>query len=260
MTDVPVGYGRENLGVGGIVADTFSILFRRIGHIFILAFLPALFVVIVQYQLTPPVDLENRPDLSQQRYSLTGRLLSELVAMIGTSLITALIVRLAYDSKTGNPMRPMAYVSSVFTVIVPLVICSIAVSIAASVATLALIVPGLWVYAVWSCVTPAIVIEAAGFGSFERSADLTRNYRWPCVGVLLVVTLCAFVPLLAINSLYIFDIANSALAQGSVYILVKTAGMVVFMAASGISIALIYARLREIKEGTSVEQLADVFA
>jgi len=222
-----------------------------------LAFLPALIVVIVQYQLIPPVDLENRPDLDPGQFSIGGQLLSVPITSIGTSLITALIVRLAYDAKIGNPMRPMAYVSSTIAVIIPLAICSIVVSIASSIA---MIVPGLWVYAVWCCVTPAIVIENDGYNSFDRSAQLTKDYRWPCLGALLIVGICSFFPLTAIDLLYAFDFGNTGFALGSVYIFFTMIGTIIYMAMFGICIALIYVRLREIKEGTRVEQLAEVFA
>ena len=89
MTDLPIGPEPEKLGVGGIVGDTFSLFFSRIGSIFMLAFLPALIVVVFEYQLTPPVDLENRPDLDPGRFSRGGKWLSGLISMIGTSLISA---------------------------------------------------------------------------------------------------------------------------------------------------------------------------
>jgi hypothetical protein len=260
MTDLPLGPDMERLGVGGIVGGTLSLFFNRIGSIFMLAFLPALIVVVFEYQLTPPVDLENRPDLDPGQFSRSGKLLSGLISMIGTSLISALTVRLAYDEKVGNPMRPGAYVSSAFSVVVPLVFCSILTSIVAGIGLLLLVIPGLWVLAVFCCVTPAIVIEKIGFGSFDRSALLTKEYRWPCLGALIIVQICAYIPLSVVYSFYVMGLASSAFAQGAVLILLDTIATVIFMAMTGICTALIYARLREIKEGTRVEQLAEIFA
>jgi hypothetical protein len=109
-------------------------------------------------------------------------------------------------------------------------------------------------------VTPAIVIENAGFGSFGRSAQLTKEYRWPCLGALIVVGICAYIPILIIAMLFGFGAAAGGFTLGIFFVIVNTVATVIYMAALGICVALIYARLREIKEGTSVEQLAEVFA
>lgn len=260
MADTAVSLSKEKLGVGNIIGDTFSLFVGRIKDIFILTFLPTLLIVVVQYLLTPSVDLENSQAFDPDQASVWGPLLSGLISMVGVSLITALIVRLAYDAKIGNPMRPGAYFSSALAVIVPLVICTLIVSFAMGIAAIALIIPGLWVYAVWCVVVPAIVIENAGFGSFGRSAQLTKEYRWPCLGAILVVGICAYIPVLLILIFFGFGMTSSGIASGAVLILIHTLATTVYLAMIGICVALIYARLREIKEGTSVEQLADVFA
>jgi hypothetical protein len=259
MTDVPVNTGQESLGVGKIIGDTFSLFISQIGNIFVLVFLPTLAIVLIQYWLTPVLDPSD-PAFNPEDISVGGQIVGIIVAMVGMSIISALVIRLAYDAKVGNPIRPAAYFSSAIAVIVPLVVCTLIVSIAASVAMIALIVPGLWVYAVWCCVTPAIVIENAGFGSLGRSAQLTKEYRWPCLGALIVVGICAYIPILILYLIFGSGVAFGFSFTGIVYVLVNAVATVIYMAAIGICVALVYARLREIKEGTSVEQLADVFA
>jgi hypothetical protein len=254
--------GKESLGVGKIIGETFSLFFSKIASIFMLVFLPTLAVVLIQYWLTPTIDPDNLAAFNPEDYSVAGQIVSIIIPLVGMSLVSALIIRLAYDAKIGNPMRPGAYFSSAIAVIIPLVICTIVVSIAAGIAMIALIVPGLWVLAVWSCVTPAIVIENAGFGSFGRSAQLTKEYRWPCLGAMLVVILIAYIPFFILLGLFgAFAFAGGGVSSlGIIFILIQAVATTIYMAAFGICIALIYARLREIKEGTSVEQLAEVFA
>jgi hypothetical protein len=260
MTDLPMNTGQQSLGVGKIVGDTVSLFISQIANIFVLAFLPTLAIVLIQYWLTPNLD-PNDPAFNPADISVGGQLLGVIVAMVGMSIISALVIRLAYDAKVGNPIRPGAYFSSAIAVVVPLVICTIIISLAVGIAAIALLVPGLWLWAVWCCVTPAIVIENAGFGSFGRSAELTKEYRWPCLGALLVVGICAYIPILIIAMIFGFSAATSGFGFGSiVYLLVNALATVIYMAAIGICTSLIYARLREIKEGTSVEQLAEVFA
>ena len=262
MTDVPMNTGNESLGVGKIIGDTFSLFISNIASIFMLVFVPTLVIVLVQYWLTPNIDPDNLGAFNPEDYSVAGHILSILVPMVGMSLISALIVRLAYDAKVGNPMRPGAYFSSAIAVIIPLVICTIIASIVTGIGIVALVIPGLWIFAVWCCITPAIVIENAGFDSFGRSAQLTKEYRWPCLGAMLVVILISYIPFFVLLGLF----GSLAFAGGGVsslgiaFILFQAVATTIYMAAYGICIALIYARLREIKEGTSVEQLAEVFA
>lgn len=90
----------------------------------------------------------------------------------------------------------------------------------------------------------------------SRSWALTKTYRWQIAGALLPVWLCSLavtiagafpVELLAREGSYVWALpvfaATNALASGPLAILAT----------------LVYARLREIKEGISVDQVADVF-
>jgi len=257
MTDLPMNTGHENLGVGKIVGDTFSLFFNRITSVFTLAFPPALLVVLISYWAAPSF---GEAGIDPSGYSPGGQLAVILIGMVIMSFVTALLVRLAYDAKVGNPIRPAAYLSSAVAVIVPLVICSLIVTIATSFALIAFIVPGLWVYAVWCCVTPAIVIENAGFGSFGRSAQLTKEYRWPCLGALAIILILSYIPYLIMWAIYGQAAFVNLGSQGPVFLLLYAITTSIYMIAMSIGIALIYARLREIKEGTSVAQLAEVFA
>ena len=125
---------------------------------------------------------------------------------------------------------------------------------------MALLVPGVWLLSVWCCVTPAIIIENKDYNCFNRSAQLTKEYRWPCAGVFVIVGICSFIPLMVVNWLNVFGFASTEFASASVFILLQIIAMAFFTAMTGICTALIYTRLREIKEGTRVEQLANVFA
>jgi len=111
---------------------------------------------------------------------------------------------------------------------------------------------------VFAVIAPAIVIERAGFGGMSRSRALTKEYRWPIVGALILALICAIL----INIVAVFIVGVIA-AAGSIGMII---GVLLFTAISTIGagflsiiVALIYARLREIKEGVSVDQIASVF-
>ena len=125
----------------------------------------------------------------------------------------------------------------------------------------ALIVPGLWVYAVFSVMPAAVVIERIGFSGLGRSAALTKEYRWPIIGASLLILIMNAV----VGAIAVFKVGLLAGVLGSsgvaLVILAVTLATLsgIGYGLSAISVALIYARLREIKEGVSVRDIATVF-
>lgn len=253
MTDTTYNATREKLGVGEIIGDTFSIFFRRFFHIIGLSLLPAIAAFLLILLAATPLALTGPSDIA----GIAIIVLLGAVMICAYFFITALVVRLAYDVKAGNRMRLGNYLSSAFQVIVPLIICSLISSFLIMVGAVLFILPGLYLMALWIGITPAIMVEKAGFGSFRRSADLTRGYRWACVGAILLMMLC--------NLIISFGLALVAAVIGAIagQTIEGFIGLFTNSAALGfpaVFTALIYARLREIKDGTSVEQLAKVFA
>lgn len=254
------------LGVGGIVGDSFGIFFRRIHWFVLLAALPLL-VVYGVIALTVGSLMLDPYAIGSAGNRLAGPggeavgLLMQVAQVVAFSVTGAFMVLAAYDAKLGAPVRLRDYLASAFRHIVPLVLCSIVVWIGLVIGMLLFVVPGLWVMAVWSAVIPAIVIERAGFSSLGRSAALTKGYRWPIVGTMIVLAIC-----MMIFSMILLSITGAVVGMiGGVPALV--AAVLLYSAASAagygvfyIGVALIYARLREIKEGTSVEALTEVFA
>ena len=108
----------------------------------------------------------------------------------------------------------------------------------------------------------AAVIERIGFGAWSRSIALTKEYRWPIVGLFIIFVILtlviggvlATVGIVAAAGLGLGGVMG-AIALGVVMSLLT--GMV--NAIGGITVALTYARLREIKEGVDIDQIAAVF-
>ena len=119
------------------------------------------------------------------------------------------------------------------------------------------LIASVFLYTIWIAAIPSIVVENQGVSSLGRSMELTSGYRWQCLGAILVMFLCILGVSLVMG---IVQVALGALLGelGAGLISLLSSGL--SMALTGIFIALIYARLREIKEGTSVESLAEVFA
>ncbi|MBB4303986.1 hypothetical protein GGD81_003041 [Rhodobium orientis] len=246
---------RAALGVGKIIGDSFSILFGKFPAVIAMALIPTVIGLAISAALVGwnvALGLAD-PDLSGAGSGLAF-VLQTLISQVVYAVTTGLLVQLAYDAKLKRPLRMGEYVSRAFSAAVPIAILSIVAGVLAGIAAMALLVPGLWVYAVFSVMAPAVVIERAGFGGLGRSVRLTKGYRWPIVGTLILIGICLVLISLAGGGII-------ALIGGS---MVVAAGIFSVMTAfvtglGGIVIALIYARLRAIKEGISVDEIASVF-
>lgn len=162
----------------------------------------------------------------------------------------------ACDHRLGRPLRAGDYVLTVARRAVPLTACSLLVWICVTLGLVALIVPGLWLYALWSLILPAILVESLGFAALDRSAELTRGYRWPVLGTLFVLAACSLGMSTALG--YLAGAASSFVPNTALVLKALTP-----LASAGVlfvGTALLYLRLREIKEGTGTESVAQVFA
>lgn len=260
MAAIDATFNRAPLGAGAIIGDSFSIFFSKFGKILALAFLPTLVGLVISGMLSgwgATLGLED-PDFSSGA-AITGFVLGIVISMAFYGLTIALLVLLAYDAKQGRS-RPLGeYFAPALRSIIPIVVLALVVGILATLGFMALVIPGIWVYAVFAVVYPAVAIEGVGFGGLKRSASLTKEYRWPIAGVIVVIGICSFVLNLAagFGGAMLFGITGEGMIAVSV--LVNALIYSITYGLSGISIALIYARLREIKEGVSVSDLAAVF-
>jgi uncharacterized membrane protein len=101
---------------------------------------------------------------------------------------------------------------------------------------------------------PVTVIERPGvFASLSRSAVLTKGYRWRIFGAYLLITL-----LVAIL-FGVIAVVVAPLVGVSATILVEWLGSAASSAVGAVLSAVGYFRLRSIKEGVDIEDVAKVF-
>lgn len=250
------------LGVGTIIGGSFSILFGNFSKFLAFGFVGAFAGFVVDGFV---IGFDVAAGLSEPAIaglgSFVGPAVSLLVNAVIYGLITGLAVQLAYDAKLGRSHSFGTYFSSVLPAIIPIIVLNIAVAILAILGFLALFVGAVWVIAVFYVTVPIAVIERAGFSSMGRSAALTKEYRWPIVGTAIVVAI--IVLLLSFVTTFVAGFAVSMLAAGWGAVLAM--GLMISLmtglgyAFGGIAVALVYARLREIKDGVDVDQIAAVF-
>lgn len=246
------------LGVGAIVGESFSILFGNFLKVMILGFVPTLLSLLISGVLIgwgATLGMAD-PGLIAPA-AITGFIIS-LIAQVGLyGLTIGLLVLFAYDAKQGRTHPLMSYVNPALRSAFPIAILAIVAGIATGLASLALIIPGLWVYAVFSVFVPAVVVDRAGFGALGRSAQLTKGYRWPIVGTVVIIGICTFVLSFVAN--FIAGLVDTVGLGTPISVVVAALVNAAVYGLSGISVALIYARLREIKEGVGIDDLAAVF-
>ncbi|GHC46939.1 hypothetical protein [Neogemmobacter tilapiae] len=256
MTDSTTFQAPQPLGVGSIISESFSILGRNILSVVVLALGPTLLGLVISGLLVGWGVTLGAGSVSPGDISIPMVILSAVIQIALAGVTTGLLIQLAYDAKLGKPVTPMAYIAPALAVIVPLTVLSFVAGLAAGIATLALIIPGLWVYAVFSVMPAAVIIEKVGFGGLGRSVELTREYRWPIVGAVILMGICNFVIQL-VAGFVIGLIAGSTGIVGALIVMGLLSAVTYGL--GSILVALIYARLREIKEGTSVRDIAAVF-
>jgi len=261
MTDTSLSAPHQPLGVGKIISESFSLLFGNIVAVALAAFVPILFSLILSgMMLGFDVALgggEPEDFLNGNIWWFMG--LNMLISMVIYGIVTALIVQLAYDAKAGRGTNFKQYISVAIRTLVPNVIVTIIISILAGIGLMLLVVPGLWIYGVFAVAIPALVIEGVGFGAMTRSSELTKDYRWPVIGTLILVGIAAMI--LNLIPTFIVGVLTGALGGAGIFVSVIVAALLYTLTYGlvGISLSLIYARLREIKEGVSVDDLVAVF-
>ena len=120
----------------------------------------------------------------------------------------------------------------------------------------------LYIFSMFSVVSPSIVIEEEGFRAFGRSRELTRGYRGKIIGLyaIIIFGLVIFMMMVGVFAASILWTTGS-FTQGvawssQLFNFLLTAVMSAFFS---VVIAMVFARLKEIKEGYGFENAGDVF-
>ena len=256
-TDAP----HQAFGVGSLISESLSIFFSNIIKISVIAFVPAAVGLIISGMLIGFGATLGTADPQLGNAAGAGAFaISTLINMIIYGITIAVLVMFAYDAKMNRVGGVGGYFAPALRHAVPILILVLVITIIATIGFMLLVLPGLWIYAVFCATIPAVVIESAGFGAMGRSSRLTKGYRWPIIGAMILFGIIIIVlsMVAAFGGAMIGGIFGGGF--GLVVNLIVTALVSAFSyGLSAIFIALVYARLREMKEGVSVSDLAKVF-
>ena len=250
---------RLPLGIGPILKETISILRGNVSTISVLVFVPVLLLVLIEFLLAIG---DYAPDSETASLFENGSFLwKNILTWMFTNTfgvtVYACLVKYVHDLKLGHPASLTRSLAAALQVFVPLAICDFLATLVAFLGLMAFILPGLYLFALWSAVIPSIVLEGSGFQSFNRSAGLTRGYRWAIVAVLAVLLVAQWGFKVGIDQQFSHLLTSDSSLNVAAYLLIDAVESCFFIALAATFFTLVYLRLRDIKEGTA--WLADVF-
>ncbi len=270
MTDTnPTPPMKANLGIGTILGGTFSLYFKNFPLFFGVVFLP---FVLYSLLVEAPMRSEMVVDPANPFGDVGTTLLLMVLSMLLIIILQAVIVRMSISLSGGQGAQAGAAIRGAVTGLIPIILLGIVASIAIAFGFLLLIVPGLYVMALLYVYIPAIVFENAGFSALGRSETLTKGYRWAIVGIVLILIVINWIISLIYTGVVVASVMDiGAIASGNPdsaaiatsipwWLNVLSAAVQAFILPIGlIASGLVYARLREIKEGGSTGDLLRVF-
>jgi hypothetical protein len=118
------------------------------------------------------------------------------------------------------------------------------------------IVPGLILLCMWAVAVPVTVVEEPGvLASFGRSAELTKGYRWSVFGIGVIY----YIGSMLVGLLLLGVTMAVAVVLPFVSAVLNGVVNAVTIAFGSVTLTVLYAELRRVKEGIGVGEIAQVF-
>ena len=257
---------RESLGVGVLIGESFSLVFGNLGSMLPIALIPAVIGIVINLLTIGPAGLNSTLALTdptayaEATSGLSGiaLVLMSVLGLLLWAFASAALTQAAYDAKLDGAARFGPALATGLQRLIPVILVFLIAGICAYVGLIALVLPGLYITAMWFVIIPAVVIERVGLRALGRSASLTKGYRWPMVG-LVVLFILIYLAISIVSGALQFALAGLG-SVGLIAMAITTALVTAIAYCLGGAIAaLAYARLREIKEGTTMQSLVEVF-
>jgi hypothetical protein len=198
------------------------------------------------------------PTLGEGVFSLRAAI-GTIVDIVCSTLLTATLVYGTVQELRGRHASFGASIGHGFSVILPAVGVGLVAGIGIAIGTILLIVPGLILMTIWWVAVPATVVERPGvFASLARSVELTRGFRWPIFGIILLL----FAVALGIGLFFGYVLLPALAVNESGYFVYLLLLWVILSAVGAFTSVLAgvgYFALRVQKEGADLDQIASVF-
>jgi hypothetical protein len=229
--------------LGDALGKTFSVSGRQFGKFVLLTLIPM--IPLLLFTLLP------QPGLME---GSTGKvtLFRGILTYVLTIIAQATTLYGAFQEMRGEAFTIGQSLTVGLRRALPLIGVAICAGLAIGLATLLLVVPGLIVACMLYVAVPVCVIEQSGpTASIRRSAMLTRGYRWPIFGLLLLVGIIGYVAGILLIRFRVDDVIWAKLLYFSWQVISTSFGAVLA--------SVVYHDLRAAKEGIDINHLVNVF-
>jgi len=232
--------------VGDVLSKTFSVFGSKLGSFFLLAFIPLIPALAVR--LLALVAPHAGPQASAA--TAYDGLSSILIVILG-AVAQATTLYGAFQQMAGRPFSIGQSLGVGFGRALPVFGVVLLAGLLTVLASILLLVPGIIVLCMLYVAVPVCVIERLGVtASLNRSALLTKGYRWQIFGLLALVTIINIIVQIALGLL------GSATLWGG---LLNFCWLAIATAFGAVLVAVVYHDLRATKEGLDIDNLASVF-
>jgi hypothetical protein len=221
-----------------LLVTTFE-LYRRVPVFFLV--LAA--IIVVPYEVIVLAVTGNGPFAQGHMAFVPRQLLLAIDSFLVTPLISALHVHAVREVGDGGQPRLLPTLRRSLPTLPVVVVAAGVSSVAITIGTFTLAVPGLILWAIWAVVAQTAALERGSWiEALRRSADLTRGHRWHALGLVFVAALIAGVPWLPLFIAFGHTTTGTSFLAG-------TALQVLLRSFEALTTALLYfdltSRLRE---------------
>ena len=243
------------LGVTNLVGASFSAFSKHYLPLLLAAFIPILVVQLIANAMMPMIFedfLANPADPT----AMFGT--SYFLFLAGTTIFSILhlgfLMIVAGQILQGNASNVGEAVMTVLKRGFVLVALTVVMYVCAALGFVLLIIPGIVLMAAWSLAMPAVIFEGKGFEALGYSAQLTKEYRWPIIGGMVLLFVAMAVVSLVIQYGLGIGIAaanqlDALLGQPIWIVAINAVIGAAFMTVMSLFTVLLYTRLKDIKEG-----------
>lgn len=259
----------ERFEMGRVMSRTFGTIGRNAvllgGLIVVCYMLPS--VILRMTLMTPRLPVaQGSPFAALTAFTAPAYLAGMLIIIFLYFFMQAAVTYIAVVDLDDRRPQLQPALATAASCALPLFGLGILLTITCYVGLFLLVVPGVILFTMWSVAGVALVAERSGvFASFGRSRALTKGYRWPIFGLLVVVGLLfiafsLFSTFLTLGALTLPKPGAAIALPGIGALLVQSLSGAVLTLLTTVGFTAIYAELRAVKEGASGASLASIFA
>ena len=199
---------------------------------------------------------------SDRTAAVGGQVTLEVASLLLSALVTAACVKAVSDAYLDHSPSIGGSLRFALRRLLRVVGLQILTVIGLILAFIALIIPGIWLYAAWSVAVPVLLIERRGaFRSLGRSRRLVKGRWWPTAAVILVTTIMVSV----ISGILVALLGALAGVSHQSSVVLAVLSVVLASAISAVltepfraaAVTVLYYDLRVRREGYDLEVLAD---